>query len=45
MEGISARTSNLETPMVIDNKTAHMCQFGVGRSEYARVLIEFDAKK
>ncbi|PWA93067.1 zinc knuckle CX2CX4HX4C [Artemisia annua] len=25
--------------------TAHMCQFGVGRSDYARVLVEIDAIK
>ncbi|GKA71724.1 zinc knuckle CX2CX4HX4C containing protein [Tanacetum coccineum] len=45
VEGIRALASGIDTPIVMDNTTAHMCQYGNGRSDYARVLIEVDAKK
>ncbi|PWA37761.1 hypothetical protein CTI12_AA587500 [Artemisia annua] len=37
--------SSLGTPIVMDNMTAHICQHGVGRLDYARVLVEFNAAK
>ncbi|PWA80613.1 hypothetical protein CTI12_AA195220 [Artemisia annua] len=45
MDGISAMASSPGTPILMDNMTTHMCQFGVGRPDYARVLIEFGATK
>ncbi|GJX81716.1 RNA-directed DNA polymerase, eukaryota, reverse transcriptase zinc-binding domain protein [Tanacetum coccineum] len=45
VEGISALASGIGTPIVMDNTTAHMCQYGSRRSDFARVLIEIDAKK
>ncbi|GJV97415.1 RNA-directed DNA polymerase, eukaryota, reverse transcriptase zinc-binding domain protein [Tanacetum coccineum] len=32
-------------PMMMDDMTTKMCQSGVGRTDYARVLVEFKAKK
>ncbi|PWA37166.1 hypothetical protein CTI12_AA593070 [Artemisia annua] len=32
-------------PMIMDNMTAKRCQFGEGKIEYARVLVEFDVTK
>ncbi|GJY85020.1 RNA-directed DNA polymerase, eukaryota, reverse transcriptase zinc-binding domain protein [Tanacetum coccineum] len=45
MEGISAMASSLGKPMVMDYVIANMREFGVGRSNYDRVLVEIDAKK
>ncbi|GJY73860.1 RNA-directed DNA polymerase, eukaryota, reverse transcriptase zinc-binding domain protein [Tanacetum coccineum] len=45
VEGISTLASGIGTPIVMDNTTAHMCQYGSRRSDFARVLIEIDAKK
>nr|GEU71621.1 hypothetical protein [Tanacetum cinerariifolium] len=45
MEGISALASSLGTPKVMDEKTAQMCQFGVGRTHFARVLVEIEVNK
>ena len=45
VEGISAMASSLGKPLVMDSVTAHMCQFGVGRADYARVLVEVEAGK
>ncbi|GJT83823.1 zinc knuckle CX2CX4HX4C containing protein, partial [Tanacetum coccineum] len=44
-EGISALASSLGKPLIMDNMTAKRCQFGEGRLDYARVLVEFDVKK
>ncbi|PWA95356.1 hypothetical protein CTI12_AA050890 [Artemisia annua] len=42
-EGISAMASCLGKPKLMDFMTAKMCQLGVGRSDYARVLVELNA--
>ncbi|GJZ56099.1 RNA-directed DNA polymerase, eukaryota, reverse transcriptase zinc-binding domain protein [Tanacetum coccineum] len=44
-ERISALASGLGRPLIMDNMTARMCQFGEGRLDYARVLVEFDVMK
>ena len=44
-DGISAMASCLGKPKMMDSITAKMCQLGVGRSDYARVLVELDAKE
>lgn len=44
-EGISALTSCLGKPLMMDEVTARMCQHGIGRTDYARVLVEFEASK
>ena len=45
IEGISALANSLSKPLMMDEMTTRMCQNGVGRTEYARVLVEFDACK
>ncbi|PWA89215.1 hypothetical protein CTI12_AA112660 [Artemisia annua] len=45
IEGISALASCLGKPMMMDEMTARVCQNGVGRTDYVRVLVEFDASK
>ncbi|GJW15824.1 hypothetical protein Tco_0019957 [Tanacetum coccineum] len=45
VEGISALASSLGKPKIMDEITAHMCQNGVGRTDYARVLVEIEANK
>ncbi|GJV53270.1 RNA-directed DNA polymerase, eukaryota, reverse transcriptase zinc-binding domain protein [Tanacetum coccineum] len=45
MEGISALASSLGKPIMMDTMTANMCYKGIGNFEYARVLVEMDAKK
>ncbi|GKD25977.1 RNA-directed DNA polymerase, eukaryota, reverse transcriptase zinc-binding domain protein, partial [Tanacetum coccineum] len=45
MEGISALASSLGKPKIMDEMTANMCQFGVGRTDFARVLVEIDVKE
>ena len=30
---------------MMDDMTAKMCQLGIGKTDYARVLVELDAKK
>ncbi|GKA55521.1 RNA-directed DNA polymerase, eukaryota, reverse transcriptase zinc-binding domain protein [Tanacetum coccineum] len=45
MEGISAIASSLGKPLMMDDMTARMCKHGVGSTEFARVLVEFEAKK
>ncbi|GKD71847.1 zinc knuckle CX2CX4HX4C containing protein [Tanacetum coccineum] len=45
MEGINALASSLGKPNIMDAITTYMCQFGVGRTDYARVLVEIKAKK
>ncbi|GJU58664.1 RNA-directed DNA polymerase, eukaryota, reverse transcriptase zinc-binding domain protein [Tanacetum coccineum] len=45
VKGISALSSRLGKPLVMDNMTTCMCHNGTGRAAYARVMIEIDAKK
>ena len=45
MEGISALSSCLGKPFMMDDMTAKLCQFGIGKSDYGRVLVELDAMK
>ncbi|GKC33677.1 RNA-directed DNA polymerase, eukaryota, reverse transcriptase zinc-binding domain protein [Tanacetum coccineum] len=45
IEGISALASSLGKPIMMDTMTANMCYKGVGKFEYARVLVEIDAEK
>nr|GEZ68719.1 hypothetical protein [Tanacetum cinerariifolium] len=45
VEGLSAIASSIGKPIVMDSMTAIMCSNGMGRFEYARVLVEIDAKK
>ncbi|GJR32720.1 zinc knuckle CX2CX4HX4C containing protein [Tanacetum coccineum] len=44
VEDISALASSIGKPMVMDEMTVNMCQYRVGRTDYARVLVEIDAK-
>lgn len=44
-KGISALSSRLGKPILMDSMTASMCQKGMGRIGFARVLVEIDAKK
>ncbi|GJW58997.1 zinc finger, RanBP2-type containing protein [Tanacetum coccineum] len=44
-EEISALASSLGMPLIMDSMTALMCQNGRAKTEYARVLVEFDVKK
>ncbi|GJY04818.1 zinc finger, CCHC-type containing protein [Tanacetum coccineum] len=44
-EGISALASSLGKPLIMDNITARRCQYGEGRLDFARVLVEFDVIK
>ncbi|GJV30375.1 RNA-directed DNA polymerase, eukaryota, reverse transcriptase zinc-binding domain protein [Tanacetum coccineum] len=39
-KGISALASILGKPLIMDDMTAQMCQYGKGRIGYARVLVE-----
>ncbi|PWA66774.1 zinc knuckle CX2CX4HX4C [Artemisia annua] len=43
--GISALASRLGKPLIMDDATASMCQVGVNRGGYARVLVEVQAQK
>nr|GEW85941.1 hypothetical protein [Tanacetum cinerariifolium] len=45
MKGKSALDSSLSKPMMMDYTITRMCQRGVRRTDYARVLVEFEAKK
>ncbi|GKD22043.1 RNA-directed DNA polymerase, eukaryota, reverse transcriptase zinc-binding domain protein [Tanacetum coccineum] len=45
VKGISALSSRLGKPLVMDNMTTSMCHNGTGRAAYDRVMIEIDAKK
>lgn len=42
---LSAIASSIGIPIIMDTMTANVCQNGVGRTEYARVLVEVDARK
>ncbi|GJU12167.1 RNA-directed DNA polymerase, eukaryota, reverse transcriptase zinc-binding domain protein [Tanacetum coccineum] len=45
VEGISAISSSIGKPLIMDSMTANMCKQGFGRIDYARVLVEIDASK
>ncbi|GKA43910.1 zinc knuckle CX2CX4HX4C containing protein [Tanacetum coccineum] len=45
INGISALSSRIGKPLIMDAMTASMCKHGTGRIGYARVLIEVQAKK
>ncbi|PWA47965.1 hypothetical protein CTI12_AA494240 [Artemisia annua] len=45
IENVLALTSCLGKPLMMDEMTARMCQQGVGRTDYARVLVELEANK
>ncbi|GKB13881.1 retrovirus-related pol polyprotein from transposon TNT 1-94 [Tanacetum coccineum] len=42
-DGISALANSLGIPLIMDAMTASMCHSGMGRTDFARVLIEMDA--
>ncbi|GKD86194.1 hypothetical protein Tco_1357348 [Tanacetum coccineum] len=44
-KGINKLASSIGKPLIMDEITANMCQFGRGRIGFAIVLIEVDAKK
>ncbi|GJW24772.1 RNA-directed DNA polymerase, eukaryota, reverse transcriptase zinc-binding domain protein [Tanacetum coccineum] len=44
-DGISALASSLGNPLIMDAMTASMCHNGMGRIDFARVLVEMDASK
>ncbi|GJU84121.1 RNA-directed DNA polymerase, eukaryota, reverse transcriptase zinc-binding domain protein [Tanacetum coccineum] len=44
-KGISAINSSVGRPMIMDSMEAYVCKNGVGRTEFARVLVEVDADK
>ncbi|GJS11308.1 RNA-directed DNA polymerase, eukaryota, reverse transcriptase zinc-binding domain protein [Tanacetum coccineum] len=44
-EEISAISSSVRRPLVMDNMTAYVCKNGTGRTEFARVLMEMEASK
>ncbi|GJV13898.1 RNA-directed DNA polymerase, eukaryota, reverse transcriptase zinc-binding domain protein [Tanacetum coccineum] len=43
--GISALASSIGKPKIMDETTANVCQYGVGRTDYTRVLVEVAASK
>nr|GEW53824.1 hypothetical protein [Tanacetum cinerariifolium] len=45
VDGISALASSLGNPLIMDTMTANMCHSGLGRLNFARVLIEMKADK
>ncbi|GKA78627.1 RNA-directed DNA polymerase, eukaryota, reverse transcriptase zinc-binding domain protein [Tanacetum coccineum] len=45
MEESSALASSLGKTKIMEEMTVNMCQFGVGRTDFARVLVEIDAKE
>ncbi|GJY45973.1 RNA-directed DNA polymerase, eukaryota, reverse transcriptase zinc-binding domain protein, partial [Tanacetum coccineum] len=44
-DGISALASSLGNPLIMDAMTASMCHNGMGRLDFARVLVEMNADK
>ncbi|PWA51414.1 hypothetical protein CTI12_AA464290 [Artemisia annua] len=44
-ETVVAIASSIGIPKIMDQVTASMCQLGVGKTYYARVLVEVDAGK
>ncbi|GKC92279.1 RNA-directed DNA polymerase, eukaryota, reverse transcriptase zinc-binding domain protein, partial [Tanacetum coccineum] len=45
IKGLSAISSRLGRPLMMDQMTSDMCKEGSGRLGYARVLVEIDASK
>ncbi|PWA40382.1 hypothetical protein CTI12_AA568030 [Artemisia annua] len=45
VKGLSAITSGLGKPLMMDKTTARMCHMGTGNIGYARVLVEIQANK
>ena len=45
VQGISSLASSLGKPLLMDDMTATVCQYGKGRIGYVRILVEVDAKK
>ncbi|GKC73630.1 RNA-directed DNA polymerase, eukaryota, reverse transcriptase zinc-binding domain protein, partial [Tanacetum coccineum] len=45
IDGISALASSLGNPLIMDTMTANMCHSGIGRTDFARVLVEMDVGK
>ncbi|PWA82932.1 reverse transcriptase domain, Reverse transcriptase zinc-binding domain protein [Artemisia annua] len=45
VKGVSAITSSLGKPIMMDRTTARMCHMGTGNIGYARVLVEIKAEK
>ncbi|GJY16874.1 RNA-directed DNA polymerase, eukaryota, reverse transcriptase zinc-binding domain protein [Tanacetum coccineum] len=45
INGISALASSLGNPLIMDTATATMCHNGMGRLDYAKVLVEMDIEK
>nr|GEZ11113.1 ATPase, F1/V1/A1 complex, alpha/beta subunit, zinc knuckle CX2CX4HX4C [Tanacetum cinerariifolium]GEZ11374.1 ATPase, F1/V1/A1 complex, alpha/beta subunit, zinc knuckle CX2CX4HX4C [Tanacetum cinerariifolium] len=43
--GISALTSSLVNPLIMNIMTANMCHSGLGRLNFSRVLVEMEADK
>nr|GEX17601.1 hypothetical protein [Tanacetum cinerariifolium] len=44
-DGISAIASGIGKPKIMDSMTSYVCKSKMGRTEYARVLVEIEAKK
>ncbi|GKD90980.1 RNA-directed DNA polymerase, eukaryota, reverse transcriptase zinc-binding domain protein, partial [Tanacetum coccineum] len=44
-KGISSISSSVGRPLIMDSMTAYVCKNEVGRTEYARVLVEIEASK
>nr|GEW44473.1 hypothetical protein [Tanacetum cinerariifolium] len=44
-KGISAISSRVDRPMIMDSMTACVCKNGVGRTKFSRVLVKVDADK
>ncbi|GKF26265.1 ATPase, F1/V1/A1 complex, alpha/beta subunit, partial [Tanacetum coccineum] len=45
INGISSLASRIKKPLIMDDVTASICKLGVGRIDFARVLVEVQAKK
>ncbi|GJU73415.1 RNA-directed DNA polymerase, eukaryota, reverse transcriptase zinc-binding domain protein [Tanacetum coccineum] len=45
LKGISVHASNLRKPIIMDDMTTKMCLKGEGRTGFARVLVELDARE
>ncbi|GKC76187.1 RNA-directed DNA polymerase, eukaryota, reverse transcriptase zinc-binding domain protein, partial [Tanacetum coccineum] len=43
-KGLSAITSRLGKPLIMDAMTANLCKYGRGKVGYARILVEVSAK-
>ncbi|GJT31734.1 RNA-directed DNA polymerase, eukaryota, reverse transcriptase zinc-binding domain protein [Tanacetum coccineum] len=44
-KGLSALASRIGSPLIMDAMTTSMCNQGIGRLDYARVLVEVNANK